>query len=100
MLHTISALIGIGCAIVAMLVMLRAIELKDLALAAKRGVLAILAFAVLGAVAQTLLPGILTSAFLVCSRNSLFFGESLVAVALALALIAKWNASRGSSRGK
>ena len=99
MLHITSALIGIVCAVVAVLVMLRAIELKDFIQPALRGVKAILAFVVLGAVAQMLLPGILTNGFLTCTRSSLFLGVGLVVAALALVLIAKWLSSVVGSRG-
>jgi hypothetical protein len=99
MLHITSALIGIVCAVIAVLAMLRAIELKHLVQAAMRGVMAIVAFVVLGAVTQMLLPGILTNAFLAWTRSSLFLGVGIVVAALALVLIAKWLSSAGSSRG-
>ena len=99
MLNITSALIGIASVVVAVLVMLRAIDLKHLARAALRGVMAIVAFVVLGAFAQMLLPGLLTSAFLASTRSSLFIGVGLVVAALALVLIAKWRSSAGNSRG-
>jgi hypothetical protein len=89
MLHITSALIGLACAVVALLIMVRTLEVGDLVRAAKRGVLAIFAFVVLGGFAKTLLPGILTNAFLSSTRSSLFLGVALVVAALALILIAK-----------
>jgi hypothetical protein len=93
MLHITSALIGLGCAVVAFLVMLRVLEVGDLVRAAKRGVMAIFAFVVLGGFAKMLLPGVLTNAFLSSTRSSLFLGVALVVAALALILIAKMSSN-------
>ena len=95
-----ASLIGIGFAVVALLVLVRAIELKDMVRLVKRGLLAILAFVVLGAVAQMFLPGLLTAGFLACARSSLLLGVAIVVIALALMLIARRRQPGGSSHNR
>jgi hypothetical protein len=93
-----ASLIGIGFAVVALLVLIRALELKDMVRLVKRGLLAILAFVVLGSVTQMFLPGFLTAGFLACARSSLLLGVAIVVIALALMLIASRRRSGGSSQ--
>jgi hypothetical protein len=100
MLNPFAAFLGIICAIIAILVMLRALTINHLVKACARGLKAILAFVVLGFVAQMLLPGILTRGFIDSTRSSLFLGFGLVVLALALMLIAKYFFSAGGSRDK
>jgi hypothetical protein len=90
MLHPTSALIGIASVVLAVMVMVRAIALKDIARVALRGVLAILAFVLLGGLVQMLLPGLLTGAFVQWTSSSLLIAAGFVAVVLVLGLIAKW----------
>jgi len=91
MLHITSALIGIASVVVAVLVMLRVIELKDIARIAMRGLAAIATFVFLGGLIQLLLPGLLTSAFVGWASSSLLVGVGFVVVVLVIALIAKWR---------
>jgi len=95
-----ASLLGIGCAVVALLIMIRALQLRDIARLVKRGLLAILAFVVLGAVAQALLPGFITAGFMACARSSLLLGVAIVVIALALMLIASRRTSGGSSHNR
>jgi hypothetical protein len=95
-----ASLIGIGFAVVALLVLVRAMELKDMVRLVKRGLLAIMAFVVLGSVAQMFLPGFLTAGFLACARSSLLLGVAIVVIALALMLIATRRQSGGSGHNK
>jgi hypothetical protein len=95
-----ASLIGIGFAVVALLVLVRAMELKDMVRLVKRGLLAIMAFVVLGSVAQMILPGSLTAGFLACARSSLLLGVAIVVIALALMLIATRRPSGGSGHNK
>ena len=90
MLHTTSALIGIASVVFAVLVMIRAIALKQIARVALRCVFAIVAFVLLGGLVQMLLPGLLTGAFVQWTSSSLLIAAGVVAVVLVLALIAKW----------
>jgi len=95
-----SSLIGIGFAVIALLVLVRAIELEDMVRLVKRGLLAIMAFVVLGSVAQMFLPGFLTARFLACTSSSLVLGVAIVVIALALMLIATRRPSGGSGHNK
>jgi hypothetical protein len=99
MLYTFAAFLGIVCAVIAILVMLRALTVHHLVRACTRGLKAILAFVVLGAAAQMLLPGVLTRGFIASTSFSLFLGFGLVVLALALVLIAKFFSSAGNSLG-
>jgi hypothetical protein len=90
MLHITSALIGIASAVVAVLVMIRVIALKDIARIAMRGLVAIVSFISLGGLVQMLLPGLLTNAFVTWTSSSLFVGVGIIVVALVIAMIAKW----------
>lgn len=91
-----ASLIGLGSAILALLVLIRVLDLNEMVRLVKRGLLAILAFFVLGSVAQMFLPGVLTAGFLACARSSLLLGVSIVIIGLALMLIAKRRASSSS----
>lgn len=95
-----ASLIGIGFAVLALLIVIRALELKDIVRLVKRGLLAILAFVVLGSVAQLFLPGFVTAGFLACARSSLLLGVAIVVIALALMLIATRRSSSGSGHNK
>ena len=90
MLNITSALIGIASVVVAVLVMLRVIGLKDIARVAVRGLAAIASFVFLGGLVQMLLPGLLTSAFVGWTSSSLLVGVGIVAAALVIAIVAKW----------
>jgi hypothetical protein len=97
---TTASLIGIGCAVIALLVLIRATELKDIVRLVKRGLMSILAFVVLGSVAQMFLPGFVTAGFLACARSSLLLGVVIVVIALALILIASRRQSSGSGHNR
>ena len=99
MLHPFAALLGIVCAVLAILVMLRAFTLKHLVQVVQRGIMAIFAFIVLGIVVQMLLPGLLTGGFVCAAWFSLLLGVSVAVLALALILIAKYFFSAGNDRG-
>jgi hypothetical protein len=90
MLHITSALIGIASVVVAVLVMIRVIALKDIARIAMRGLVAVVSFIFLGGLVQMLLPGLLTNAFVTWTGSSLFVGVGIIVVALVIAMIAKW----------
>jgi hypothetical protein len=100
MLHPFTAFLGILCAALAVLVMIRAISLQAIAQAARQGVKAIIAFFALGLFIQMLLPGILTRGFLGAIGSSLFLGVGIIVLALALILISKFFSSAGNRGGK
>jgi hypothetical protein len=91
MLNITSALIGIASVVVAVLVMIRVIALKDIARIAMRGLVAIVSFVFFGGLVQMILPGLLTNAFVGWASTSLFVGVGFVVVVLVIALIAKWR---------
>lgn len=91
-----ASLVGIGSAVVAFMVMVRVMDLSDMIRLVKRGVMAIVAFVVLGTVVQMYLPGFLTAGIVACLRSSLLLGVAIVVIALALMLFAKRRASANS----
>lgn len=91
-----AALIGLGSAVLAFMVLIRVMDLADMVRLVKRGILAVIAFVVLGAVVQMFLPGFLTAGFLACARSSLLLGVGIVVSGLALMLAAKRRASSNS----
>ena len=95
-----ASFVGIVFAAVGLLILIRVLELKDMVRLVKRGLLAILAFVVLGSVAQLFLPAFLTAGFLACARSSLLLGLAIVVIALALMLIATRRPSGGSNHNK
>lgn len=98
-MNTTASLMGIGFAVIAFLVLIHAMELMDIVMLVKRGLLAIFAFVVLGMVAQMILPGFITVGFMTCTRSSLFLGVAIIVVGLAIALLAKRRGSK-SIQGK
>ncbi len=100
MLNPFAAFLGILCTVIAIAVMIRALTINHLVQACTRGLKAILAFIVLGFVAQMVLPGSLTRGFLECAFSSIFLGFALIVIALALTLFAKFLFSAGGSRDK
>lgn len=100
MLHPFAAFLGILCAALAVLVMIRAISLQTIAEVARQGVKAIIAFFALGLFIQMLLPGFLTQGFLGAVGSSLFLGVGIVVLALALILISKFFSSASNRSGK
>ena len=89
MLHPLLALVGIASVAVAVIPTLRAITVKKLASAARKGLLAIVTFFIAGIVLQTVLPGILTRPFLAAVTSSLFVALGFVADVLALVVLAR-----------
>jgi protein-S-isoprenylcysteine O-methyltransferase Ste14 len=100
MLNPFAAFLGLICAVVAILAMIRALSLKSIAQAAQQGVKAIIAFFALGLFIRMLLPEIFTQGFLGAVGSSLFLGVGIVVLALALILISKLFSSTGNRGGK
>lgn len=99
-MHAFSSLIGICFAAMAILVIVRVIDLKTIARMVQRGLKAILAFVVLGMLVRMLVPDAVTGTFLGMIGSSLFLGMAFVVLALALVLIAKLKSPSGSNRAK
>lgn len=89
-------LIGLGSAVLAFMVLIRVMDLADMVRLVKRGILAIIAFVVLGAVTRMFLPAFLTAGFLACTRSSLLLGVAIVIIGLGVMVAAKRRASSNS----
>lgn len=98
MLNPFAAFIGIICAGFGILVMLKLATVRNLLHAVKRGLVSIVAFAVLGSVVESVLPGAITRGFLQTIGSSLMAGVGFIVLALALGLFAQHRSTSNNRK--